>query len=367
MLSHQLFTTSPTCCQVLKDVLTIFRTHWQPLVAIALFQFLSFIGAFLVLGIVTMILFANVIAQIMESLPDGSYSGYGTRHLLDYTVGASGASRLLDQVDYYNFAAEYYEARAAARVSIFAFGLQLLAMYLLWAIVLSLVDSIYKGAMTHAIADIYAGNSPTLKGSIGVGWAHKWKIYLFSLLQAGIFTAALFVTIGIPMSFGIVDLIVDHPVGAMVVGLVVFFIVMILVGMLMLGAIPSIVVEGKSPIEAIVRSWKLCKSHVCFIFCNWLGFQVVMICLMVVIDLILNELPAALKVLGHLVVNVVSMTIGPILVFVLYMSVRIRSENLIQEKFTRELNNNVPVANDAVAAVSYKYQKPPEQAEASIV
>jgi len=55
------------------------------------------------------------------------------------------------------------------------------------------------------------------------------------------------------------------------------------------------------------------------------------------------------------------------LVFVLYMSVRIRSENLIQEKFTRELNNNVPVANDAVAAVSYKYQKPPEQAEASIV
>mmetsp|Transcript_27124 Transcript_27124/g.40166 ORF Transcript_27124/g.40166 Transcript_27124/m.40166 type:complete len:334 (+) Transcript_27124:53-1054(+) len=333
MLSYQLFATPPTgFVQLLTDVFTIFLTHWQPLVAIALFQILSFFGACYVLYNVTNILFANTIAQIIES-----YSGY-SRHYYDYNGDANNA------------------AAAAAEVSIFALGLpQLLAIYCLWAIVLSLVSSIYTGAMTHAIADIYAGNSPSISLSIGVGWAHKWKIYLFSLLLSFALAAVLFVTIGISMSFG----------SGVIVELVVFFIVLtVLVGTLMLGAVPSIVVEGKSPIEAFFRSWNLCKSHVCFIFCSCLGFWAVIDFVMVFIYLILYQFPVALTAF-NIVVSVGIMPIGTILVFALYMSIRIRSENLTQQMLTQELSNGVPVANAVPAS---GYQKIPELAgEATIV
>jgi len=53
------------------------------------------------------------------------------------------------------------------------------------------------------------------------------------------------------------------------------------------------------------------------------------------------------------------------LVFALYMSIRIRSENLTQQMLTQELSNGVPVANAVPAS---GYQKIPELAgEATIV
>ena len=100
-LSTQLFENAPVGIEdVLGQIYLIFVTHWKPLVMITGLQLVAFIGAFAVLGGFTFLVSAKYIAAALSAILQKIMPTY-TRHLLDYSVGISGASRFLGE-DYYD-------------------------------------------------------------------------------------------------------------------------------------------------------------------------------------------------------------------------------------------------------------------------
>ena len=98
-LSTQLFENAPVGIEdVLGQICQIVVTHWKPLVMITGLELVAFIGAYIVLGGFTFLVFAKYIAAIIAMLQNMPNN---TRHLLDYSVGISGASRFLGE-DYYD-------------------------------------------------------------------------------------------------------------------------------------------------------------------------------------------------------------------------------------------------------------------------
>lgn len=65
---------------------------------------------------------------------------------------------------------------------------------------------------------------------------------------------------------------------------------------------------------------------------------------MLIVNSILAKLPAFLSVIGHLLINVFTVSIAPVLSFVLYMSMRVRDEGLDQNQFANEIGSSVPIA-----------------------
>ena len=109
-LSTQLFENAPVGIDgVLGQICQIFVTHWKPLVMITGLQLVAFIGASIVLGGFTFA-FISAFAVLggFDFLVSAKYSvaiiaivqimSNNTRHLLDYSVGISGASRFLREL-----------------------------------------------------------------------------------------------------------------------------------------------------------------------------------------------------------------------------------------------------------------------------
>jgi hypothetical protein len=100
-LSTQLFENAPVGIDgVLGQICQIVVTHWKPLVMITRLELVAFIGAYIVLGGFTFLVSAKYIAAALSAILQKIMPTY-TRHLLDYSVGISGASRFLGE-DYYD-------------------------------------------------------------------------------------------------------------------------------------------------------------------------------------------------------------------------------------------------------------------------
>merc|ERR1711976_1136038 len=50
-----------------------------------------------------------------------------------------------------------------------------------------------------------------------------------------------------------------------------------------------------------------------------------------------DHLPGLLSFIGHLLVNIASLTVDPIFAFVIYMAVRIQKENIVQDDLAQEI------------------------------
>lgn len=114
------------------------------------------------------------------------------------------------------------------------------------------------------------------------------------------------------------------------------FILLIFGKALLMAAVPSIIVENKSPSAAFGRSWKLCKRSCCYIYCSIFGYFVVLM----VISCIINLLPDSLALLLNFCINIATMPLLHILSFVLYMSLRITSENLKLDDLRDEIGSS---------------------------
>ena len=178
-------------------------------------------------------------------------------------------------------------------------------------VVLALVSSIFAGAFYHALAKIYTGIAPCPKQSIRHGSGKMWSVYFFHLLLSLLIGLILFVTLVAPIGFQAWKNPDDPHFRAIILGSFLFIIIMVLLCTVMVAAIPAIVVEGKSAVQAFHRSLNLCKNFMCFIFCSILCYTLVLMISMVLINLILDQLPAILGLIGHLALQIATTTIAP--------------------------------------------------------
>ena len=328
-LSTQLFENAPVGIDgVLGQICQIFVTHWKPLVMITGLQLVAFIGASIVLGGFTFA-FISAFAVLggFDFLVSAKYSvaiiaivqimSNNTRHLLDYSVGISGASRFLSasrflDEDYYvdlsESEAKYYADLSENEAKFIA---AMIALIVLWVVMLAFVSSIFAGAFYHALAEIYTGITPSPNKSIRHGLDKMWNVYFFQLLISLLIGLIMFVTLVAPIGFLAWKNPDDSHFEAIILGFVLFITFMVLLSTVMVAAIPAIVVEGKLAIQAFHRSLNLCKSFICFIYCSQICYTLVLMISMVLINLILDQLPAILGLIGHLALQIATTTIAP--------------------------------------------------------
>lgn len=327
MENTELFTNVPVGIDgVFKHVYQILVTHWKPLLGIAGIQLFSVFITALVLSIFSMIVAASAITSIvsaLQNMPDRN------RHLLDYSTGVSGASRLLSgDNDNYDF-----DFPTATIIS-------LIFVILLWIVVIALVGSIFTGAFNHAVAEIYAGSvDPCSNRSIKFGMNKMFSVFSFQLLVILSSVGIALVTLVIPIAYEVLE--ESFSAGLLIFGILVYTISMILFGAAMTAAVPSIVVEGKSPVQAYKRSWNLCKNFLCFIVCTIFAYNLGLLVFGLGSIVILEKLPPAIGIVFHLAINLLTMMIPPLLQNVLYMSMRIRKENATPEDIAQEIGFSI--------------------------
>jgi len=369
-------------CGVITQAFAIFGAHWKPFVVLSGFTFVTMFVTFFVLGLITAVAFAGQFSQlsqliqlINQKITDTNQQSGGGRHLLDYTTRFSGASRLLQ---YYNNEEEDYDGNynsdygrdsypdsdASSPIGISLIG-TMLAVSFLWILAIPLVLILCSGAIVHAVAEVYAGNTPVPRSSIKRGWEKKWTVFGYQIILGSSIFMLIVVTFMLPVFFDIqyvlnlaegdlesgnfiesVNVIYIRVFKVVMITGLVFFIIMVIIRSLLQAAVPAMIVEHKSATDAFKRSFELCKKYICFIFCTNFCFQFIMFVGIVIVNLILDKLPSFFSVIGHLATNVISTSISPILCFVLYMSMRIREEHISQEEFAHEIGSSVPLANE---------------------
>lgn len=329
MDNTELFTNVPVGIDgVFKHVYQILVTHWKPLLGIAGIQIVSVFITTIALSIFSMIVAASAIGSIMSALqniPDRS------RYLLDYSTGVSGASRLLRATEEMGVN-DYYDFDFPGTAII----ISLIFVILLWIVVIALVGSIFTGAFNHAVAEIYAGSvDPCADRSIKFGMKKMFSVFSFQLLVILSTVGIMLVTLVIPIAYEIVE--ESYSAGLLIFGILVFTISIFLFGAAMTAAVPSIVVEGKSPVQAYKRSWNLCKNFLCFTACTVFACNCGVLVFALGSYAILGKLPPVIGIVGHLAINLLTMMISPLLQHVLYMSMRIRTENATPEDIAQEI------------------------------
>lgn len=319
---------------VFRVVFQVLFANFKPLISIALLQLLSILVATMCLYGISALLFAETLIKIMANLPntDSDSGGFGRGLFIDYAVGVSGTSRLLEQ--YYeedqNMEQNYGDVDAIAS-AVFSMALEIFMLVLMWMIVISLVASTFSGAITHNIADFYAGGSPTVSKSIQFGWSKKWSVFCFMMaLGTAVCLGYIFIAL-----FTVI--LVGGGLGSFL--FMIFFIsFLVVVSAVAVGGIPALVVEGLSPISAMTRSWDLCKPHICYIFCTNFLFHILQLLATLVINLIVSNTYVVIELLSRIAIHGVAILLSPILSFALYMTIRISTEAITQNKLAEELN-----------------------------
>jgi len=319
---------------VLKDVFTIVREHWKPLIIISLLQAVSYIGVGILLAIFIAVTFMQVFNDIRSAVSNMQPSDMGNgRHLVEYMVG-SGTTRVLD---YMNGGGNDNHGFEAFYDIMIKYGPQIVVIIIIAMITISLVMSTFVGAMTHTAADAYNGDTPGACKSIRFGWSRKWQIYFYTIIASFVFFVVLFcsILVGVKInSFFVYFLIMLAVIAFIILNVTVLVTV-----------IPAIIVEGKSSIGAIRRSYDLSQGEFCFIFCTNFCFLLSLFVLSIVVDGILSILPIVIALLAHLGFNILVFAVCPIIPFVIYMSIRIRNENYSRDDLYQELSGTVPIAH----------------------
>jgi len=274
--------------------------------------------------------FSQVFTDIASAVSNMQPSNMGNgRHLVEYMVG-SGTTRVLDNMDgggndnqnFYDIMIEY--------------GPQIVVLIVIAMISLSSVMCTFVGAMAHTAAEAYSGDTPEACKSIRFGWSHKLQIYIFQIITLFVLFVVLVCSIfvGIASANGFVCFLIMLAVLAFII----FF------GTVMVAVIPAIIVEGKSSIDAIRRSYDLCQGEFWFIFCTNFCIQLSLIVLLIAIHTILKILPDVIAILVNLGINILVSVMSPMLPFVIYMSIRIRNENYTRDDLCQELPGTAPIA-----------------------
>jgi len=332
---------------IFEYTLKIFASQWPIFLAISFFQALSVAILFGVFAI------ALTVVYLGANRSSTSYSG--ARFLLDYTdaVVASGASRLLSDYDdiddgtsgnstsYDDDIADddIYSSPDSLLTALIEMGPGSVLGILIFMITLWAVQSVFQGSLIRAAAETYVGFSSEVSLCLKSGTDDMMKIFCFNF----IFLAA--VTI-VGLLFVIAPSFLTQSGSVLVTTSVFYFIFCIVASSVIVGGAPSIVVEKKSSTGAFQRSWNLCKGSICFIFNPLFCFHMIDWSLYAYIKSIFGS--DSVGSLLQFILNIFLVPIGTILVVVLYMTLRIRSEVCTQSSLSQELYVSLPLLDNSL-------------------
>lgn len=326
--STTLFHNIPTSIfQVISTVFSIFGSEWKTLILFTAMYLISVGAIAFVLGVFLFICFSTELMNLaaLFAMRAGAARGGGMRQLLDYSSGVSGASRLLSGVSrgleqYYDYGGD--DGTAIPNFDVVKLVATLVFVFIIMMVAISFAASVFTGSQTHAVGEIYAGNTPDFRTSFERGWARKWTVLAYQILY-GILSFSIFmVTFIIPFLFEVKHDIdeaggdpnninpMDLISGALLFGIITVIIFVVL-SSLLAASIPAMIVENKSALQAFKRSYELCKGYICFIFCTMCCCNVLLAFVMQIANILSSKLPAFIAIILHLLVNVVTCAIVP--------------------------------------------------------
>lgn len=346
MSTFDLFGNPPTSSiEVLKNVFEIFRSHWIPLISISILKFLSLSSVTFLLNMVAAVVLSDVFEKLSPIMSIRHLSGK-----IASSISIDGLSRHLGYYDSEDSFDQTGSNQSGMDTNTFdpnalmeilgASIVAIILMFILYVVVLSLVSCIFTGAMIHATADVYTDDTPTVTKSIGHGWTRKWSIMIYYILYSSLILAMILVLIGIPA-------ILKSP-GLFFLGYLALLVAIPVIGLKLVCAIPAIVVESESPTSAFKRSWNLCTGHTCFIFCTYCTISGLLIVTSIILSILASILPDVITSICIIFIYVLLLVCVPITTVVLYVSIRIRSENYSQETLRDELMSDVPGVNSSL-------------------
>mmetsp|Transcript_5513 Transcript_5513/g.11579 ORF Transcript_5513/g.11579 Transcript_5513/m.11579 type:complete len:393 (+) Transcript_5513:54-1232(+) len=356
----------PTFCGTYFHAFKIFFAHWQTFMGLGLLLILVAAVIWIIIGFA---FFASFFMAISSTVLPGisssdAPSNYVGRFLLDRVLGITGAShvlaphasRLLNKITdtsndttndgFYNYDDGFFgddggmgNTTSVNTTNITAVLLAILPFFFL-AMVLSLAaTATFTGSLIRATAEAYTGVSPEFRSSLRYGWNAKWRIICFEFLFfVGVFIAYLVIVV--------LPVVLTGSLIAFVLLAIAYVIIYVVMVSSMTGAVPSIVIENVSTTGAFKRSWDLCKSSTCEIFCKLVVFSIGMEVIPQVISLIIMRptYNTAHSRTGIIIDSIFSVLISGfyvvmtiVLSVVIYMGIRIVKEELTQVSFNQEL------------------------------
>jgi len=290
----------PTFCGTYFHAFKIFFAHWQTFMGLGLLPILVTAVIWIVFGVIVVAVFASLTIAFFQndtsgiSSTDAPSDSYVGRFLLDRVIGITGASHVLvphasrlltdiaytrndtttddlynyiddnfpnydDDLDMGNMFELYYD-------TYFPFIKIILPLFFLTTVLCLAATATFTGSLIRATAEAYAGASPEFRSSLRYGWNAKWRITCFEiLLFVGVFISYLVIVV--------LPLVLTGNIVAFVLLAIAYVAIYVVMVCSMTGAMPSIVLENVSATGAFKRSWDLCKSSTCEIFCKLIVFS----------------------------------------------------------------------------------------------
>jgi hypothetical protein len=270
MLNASLFFSNPAISlgQVYCQVLEIFCAEWQTFMALSGLQFACFVPFTILMVITFSVEGAALIGAMGSDDPTRALSDFnnynpsdGIAENKDYAYTKTDDS-LEAPIDFSGMMQQFAIVGEGIFISLLCFSL--LAI---------LITSTFHGATIRAAVEVHAGLKPSWLACLKVGWKNMWKITCFGfLLMLAYFTAFMILVVGVlaaiyrttSSSFPDYFLLLFF----------VYFVVISIAGAAMIAGPSMVVAEGKSVVEAMKSSWRLCKTDICFIYCSIFCFGI---------------------------------------------------------------------------------------------
>jgi len=221
--------------------------------------------------------------------------------------------------------------------AVFQVGIGFLLLFIIFGLVYVYIISAFEGAMVHAIAKSHTDHAI----SMNLDSDNTSKIVIYHILFHGARIAANLTIIALPAFF----------VGpkALILFYILYYILYAVIACIMIAAIPAIVVEKTSAIDAFKRSYSLCTSSLCFIFGSYVCFILFEIVIALALFALVTSSSSGLVVfLGGLLLLIASLMIFPlstIMEVTLYLNIRVQSESLNLDQLEEELGLTHSAAN----------------------
>eukprot|EP00543_Licmophora_paradoxa_P017546 CAMPEP_0202474728 /NCGR_PEP_ID=MMETSP1360-20130828/92535_1 /ASSEMBLY_ACC=CAM_ASM_000848 /TAXON_ID=515479 /ORGANISM="Licmophora paradoxa, Strain CCMP2313" /LENGTH=389 /DNA_ID=CAMNT_0049101865 /DNA_START=29 /DNA_END=1198 /DNA_ORIENTATION=+ len=357
-------------CSIYQKVFHVVFKEWQVFFGLFFIQsgvlvlfFLTFLaifaGAFGLSSLLSVFNGRRLVEDAMEA---------GHRMLTDYESYTRSNDDLFmkysDGDDFNSSSASPIVGRLLAVLSIGAICLTI--FFILGCTVLT---ASFRGAFIRLVADVIAGQKPTVRNSLKTGWKSTWKIICFDMtLHFGLSFGLLLVYLVVLLLSSLLVAVLGQAgaVPAVLFALVceigaIVLIIIITCGMI--GGLPAIVVQGHEvPTEAIKSSWELCKGNICDIFCTCFCFYlvetIVKTILNIVVRILVGDSGAGMFVFVIFSLILISFlySLNSILAPVIYLSLRVQNNGLTMSALQQELN--VDVMNGIELGRTEEYSRP---------
>jgi len=201
---------------------------------------------------------------------------------------------------------------------------------LVFLIAAGMISSTFSGAMIRVTSEIYAGSSATFSQALAHGWKMCFNILGYRIIYGIGMIACTIVVLVLPMAAT-----TDPNIPLFLFLYLVLLMIFIVASCVLIGGEPSIIVEKQSIIGSFKRAFGLSKSKICLIFCCTFCLKLIEF----IIYLVASKIAGFLALIAQLIMS----PFFAIMATILYITLRMQSEEFTQNDLAEELSLSHPI------------------------